>query len=775
MIPLRSFVFLNGFFFVLLSARTVVSRVVNKDNLDGVVETQDDSNLSKVPFRLEETYTSDFLSHPFNGTWTSETTILYMSETVGEILQFDVVKQQSSVIIDVSIFDDYLVESYLLSPTGRFLLIGYDLQKGFRYSTFMRYIIYDIELGQYDKIGDGMHIALVKWAPLTDDLIYILDNDIYYKRFSNNGFNDVQRVTDDGIAGIIYNGVADWVYEEEVLHGSSAIWFSPNGNRLAYATFDDRKVHEILYLHYGEPGSLGDQYPTEVKIKYPKAGTPNPVVSLTLVDLHDPTLNKIDLEAPIDIVGTDNVLTNVQWKDFNTVIATWSNRVQNETEIVWYNTYGETVKTFHVAESEGWVDIKNLFFYNGSVYMRKLQQSGTKAGRFHHVTRYEEVGSTLIQKDLTPGAIEVQDIRAIDHFNGRIYYLASGPGEPSQRNLYSVPADGSKEPTCISCNVLTPEGNACKYADVSFSPLRSYYVLICQGPDPTIIDIFNSNHRKVYSWENNLLLRRKLARRELPIVKDLYVRANGYDSKVRLFLPHNFDESKSYPMLVNVYAGPNTAKINDAASYSYQSYMATNRSVIYAYIDGRGSSNKGSKMLFEIYRNLGTVEVEDQITVTRKLQEMYPWIDSKRTGIWGWSYGGFSTAMVLAKDTDSVFKCGISVAPVSSWIYYDSVYTERFMGLPTPEDNLKGYNETDISRRVEGIRGKKFMLIHGTGDDNVHYQQSLALAKSLEESDILFEQITYTDEAHALYHVLPHLYHSMDRFWSECFSWSNAH
>lgn len=199
----------------------------------------------------------------------------------------------------------------------------------------------------------------------------------------------------------------------------------------------------------------------------------------------------------------------------------------------------------------------------------------------------------------------------------------------------------------------------------------------------------------------------------------------------------------------------------------------------------------------------------------RILQNQYKWIDANRTGLWGWSYGGFTTGMVLAQDATSVFKCGISVAPVTSWIYYgnwkekkngsvfsnditfsiatmissdwwqpcllsivvrfvtDSIYTERYMGLPIVEDNLIGYERTDISRRSEGIRGKKYMLIHGTADDNVHYQQAMALTKSLEHNDILFEQVTYTDETHDLKNVFPHLYHTMDKFWGECFGWDN--
>lgn len=631
----------------------------------------------------------------------------------------------------------------------------------------MKYVIYDLQQRKYDSIENGAYLSLARWAPLSDDLLYIRDNDIYYRRFLRNA----QRVTNNGVDGVIYNGIPDWVYEEEVLHEASAVWFSPDGSRLVYATFDDTNVKDISYFHYGEPGSLEDQYPTEIKLKYPKPGTPNPVVSLTLVYLNDPMLPKIDLKAPIEAIGSDNVMANVAWDNLNEIAATWMNRVQNRARVVWYNLKGEIVKALDLVEEEGWLELKSLAFYEGSVFLRKLQPSGTPAGRFHHLTRYDDLnGERPTETDLTPGPSEVEVILGIDNANNRIYYLGSAPGQPSHRNLYSVPVDGSEEPTCISCEVLTPEGNRCSYTDVVFSPLKSHYVLTCFGPDPAFVSIFNSEHQRVFQWQDNLHVRRRLAGRILPNVKNLSVRVNGYDCRVRLVLPYEFDETKSYPMLVNVYAGPNTAQISEIFRVDYSMYMTTNRSVIYAFIDGRGSSNVGSKMLFEIYRKIGTVEIDDQISVTRYLQNTYPWIDSNRTGIWGWSYGGFAAAMVLAKDTASTFKCAVSVAPVSSWIYYDSIYTERFMGLPTEEDNLRGYNETDVSRRIEGIRGKKYLLVHGTGDDNVHYQQSLALAKALEVADILFQQITYTDEAHALFGVLPHLYHTMDRFWSECFN-----
>ncbi|XP_029160277.1 venom dipeptidyl peptidase 4-like, partial [Nylanderia fulva] len=391
------------------------------------------------------------------------------------------------------------------------------------------------------------------------------------------------------------------------------------------------------------------------------------------------------------------------------------------------------------------------------------------------IVRYKyEGGQFVASVDLTPGPSEVHAILAVDSRRGKVYYLGTAPGEPTQRNLYSVPLDASQKPTCISCELLTPEGNKCTYASASFSSLRSYYALTCSGPDPSTVIINDENHQPVLTWNCNPSIRKLLSRRLMPQQRDFNVTVNGYDSRVRLLLPPDFDENKSYPLLVYIYGGPNTARIIDSAKYEYEYYLTTNKRIIYAWVDARGSAFKGSKMLFEIYRNLGTVEIEDTIAVVAALLKQHKWIDAKKTGIWGWSYGGFSSSMVLATDTASVFKCAISVAPVTSWIYYDSIYTERFMGLPTPEDNLAGYNRTDITRQVEGMRGKKYMLIHGSGDDNVHYQQAMALAKSLEYNDIMFEQITYTDEAHSLEHVSAHLYHTMDKFWNNCFGSRHA-
>lgn len=727
---------------------------------------------TKVPFKLEETYDQSFRANTFNGTWRSGTDILY-SDLAGDVRVLDVTTGTSAVLLDSIVAADYDEPSVSFSVNNSFVLIGYDFISGFRYSTQQRCVVYNTRTRAYRKVANGDHIPLAKWSPTKNALIYVYENDIYYEVFDDGG-SEVRRITNTGVPDQIYNGIPDWIYEEEILASASALTFSPDGRHLAYATFNDTNVRDMAIPVYGQPGSLKDQYPKEIKIRYPKAGSPNPIVSLSVIDLDDRSSKSISLKAPIDNVGVDNVLYTWNWRGEGQVVATWTNRVQNVAQTVLYDTNGNAKNILQQQEAFGWLRIQPPVYHNQYVIVAKLQDSRTRAGRFQHVTRFHyKDGRLNNETDLMPGTSEVISILAVDHARGRLYYLAVDLESTSRRHVYSVKLEGSEPPVCLSCNVTTPEGNRCTYAHAYFSTDASNYALICSGPDPVYITIWNADHKRLYIWEDNQELRQKVATRKQPLLKNLYVDVNGYQSRVKLSLPPDFDEKKSYPLLINVYAGPNTVRITDEATYGFDSYIVTNRSVIYGRIDGRGSAYKGSKMLFEIYRKLGTVEIEDQIAVTKTLQETYSWIDANRTAIWGWSYGGFATAMVLATDTDSVFKCGISVAPVTSWIYYDSLYTERYMGLPIPEDNLSGYNQTDVTRRVEGIRGKKYMLIHGTGDDNVHYQQAMALNKALVEKDIVFEEQSYTDEKHALSRVSPHLYHTMDRFWANCLGYSH--
>ncbi|XP_020277836.1 venom dipeptidyl peptidase 4 isoform X2 [Pseudomyrmex gracilis] len=743
------------------------SRSVSSINDNSTVNDE----IKKDPFTLEDIYRRAFYAYGFNGTWISDHEIMVASFLTSSVTVYNVKTGKTTLLFDGTGLPGFMLSTVFFSADKRYICFGLDSKQVFRHSTLARYTVYDTKSRVFTKIAKSAPISLALWSPTGNDLVYVHNRDIYHIKF-NDDQNVLRRVTTSGESKDIYNGIPDWVYEEEVLSSATAMWYSPDGRHLAFATFNDTVVKDITYFHYGEPGSLNDQYPTSVKIKYPKVGTSNPIATVSIIDLTDPSSKPIVLAAPVDAIGSDNVLFTVNWWNATRVLVTWANRVQTKSQLIMYDTQGAGNPILKDEETEGWLQPNRPVIAGGgyALLLRRVD-SGSSAGRFRHIIRYEYNNNEFVSPvDLTPDPSEVHIVVAVDSLRNRVYYLATAPGKPGQRNLYSVPLDASQKPTCISCEMLTPEGNKCTYASAVFSKFRSYYTLSCFGPDPTTVTIYDSNHQSILTWRNNAALRKSLSGRLMPQQRDFNVTVNGYDCTVRLMLPHDFDESKSYPMLLYVYAGPNTVRITEAVRYDLEYYMTTNKRVIYAWIDGRGSAFKGSKMLFEIYRKMGTVEIEDTIAVTAALQKQYKWIDANRTGIWGWSYGGFTTAMTLATDAASVFKCGISVAPVTSWIYYDSIYTERFMGLPTYEDNLAGYDRTDISRRAGGIRGKKFMLIHGTADDNVHYQQAMALAKSLEYDDILFEQVTYTDETHDLRHVYAHLYHTMDKFWGECFA-----
>lgn len=247
---------------------------------------------------------------------------------------------------------------------------------------------------------------------------------------------------------------------------------------------------------------------------------------------------------------------------------------------------------------------------------------------------------------------------------------------------------------------------------------------------------------------------------------------DGFDAKIRLSFPWEInpeETTEKYPMIVHVSGDPDSCVVFDSYTIGFREYLVTNRKFVYAEIDGRGSNFKGNDMHYTISGRLGTIEIADFISVTKALQLTYPFIDAENTGIWGLGYGGYSTAMVLARDVKHIFKAGISVAPITSWYNYNQVYTERFMKMPTNDSNLQAYIDSDVTRIVEGIRGHKFLLIHGNADDNVPYQHSMLLSRALQKAEISFEQMSYPDEGHDFTGVFSHFLKTMDYFWQRHF------
>ncbi|GFT17122.1 venom dipeptidyl peptidase 4 [Nephila pilipes] len=258
----------------------------------------------------------------------------------------------------------------------------------------------------------------------------------------------------------------------------------------------------------------------------------------------------------------------------------------------------------------------------------------------------------------------------------------------------------------------------------------------------------------------------------MPQIRTFHVPVkSGYKAQVRLLLPPDLagNEASLYPLVLYVDGSPGSQLVTDEFKIHWGTYLSGRRNQIYAWIDGRGSGNQGDKMMHEIYYHLGTAEVQDQIDVIRYLRDNLPFIHPTHIAIWGQSYGGFVAASALAAE-DTVFKCAVAITPVTDWIYYSSTYTERYMGTPLPQDNLKGYERSSLIRKAHKFKGKKILLIHGTADVSVHIQHSTMFMKALTEEGVLFQTQIYTDENHFLKNVCRHMYRTMEDFFTKCFT-----
>ncbi|XP_018575079.1 venom dipeptidyl peptidase 4-like, partial [Anoplophora glabripennis] len=334
---------------------------------------------------------------------------------------------------------------------------------------------------------------------------------------------------------------------------------------------------------------------------------------------------------------------------------------------------------------------------------------------------------------------------------------------PPPRRKKKQKQKSNEEPPCLYHNAI-----------FSGSWSASYYVLECLGPGIPTTSLYKTAmpKPKLLMWlQNNTKLRERVAKMAMPQIKTFPVQiSGGYQAHVRLHLPPGLreDEITRYPLVVQVYGGPGSQLVTERWRIDWNTYLSGHKDFIIAQIDGRGSGGQGHQLLHKVYYKLGSVEVADQLEVTEYLRDTQHFIDKRRVAVWGWSYGGFVAALALASPK-SVFQCAIAVAPVTNWKLYDSAYTERYMGLPNVTDNYKGYEEADVSKKAHQLKDKMFYLIHGSADDNVHLQQSMALVKSLTEAGTLFRQQIYPDESHNLSGVKKHLYKSMGQFLDDCF------
>ncbi|XP_041057708.1 dipeptidyl peptidase 4 isoform X2 [Carcharodon carcharias] len=712
-------------------------------------------------FQLDDYLSGNFRYKSYTLKWISDNEYLHKNKD-GNVIRYNVETQESINFIPNTTFDEVGAGYYVVSADEKFVLLESNYSKLWRHSFTASYSIYDLNSREFvTSTSLPQEIQYIAWAPVGHALVYVWNNNIYFK---TNPTSQVVNVTDNGEKNKIYNGIPDWIYEEEMLSSNNAIWWSPNGRFFAYAEFNDTQVPLIEYSFYGD-----GQYPETIKVPYPKAGAEAPTVKVFIVDIKNQKPQK--LSAPEEFSSSEYYLSSIKWVTDERISVQWIERRQNHSilTICDLNTSNiwSCLKDHQFAEmsSTGWIgvfQVSDPFFEPKNFSFYKVFSDNNGYKHIHKVA-----GIPLKEKAITNGEWEVISIVTLT--KDTLYYISNEYEHyPGRRNLYKIKiGPGSQERQCITCQLMKER---CQYYSAQFSKNGSFYMLSCSGPGMPIFALYNAtNDEVIKTLEDNKELEKDLQNIQMPSKILETIELDGTHYWFQMILPPHFDQSKKYPLLIDVYGGPGSQKADARFSTNWATFLASTEGIVVASFDGRGSGYQGDKIMHAIYRRLGTYEVEDQIRATRKFIEM-GFIDETKIAIWGWSYGGYVTSMVLGAGSKT-FKCGIAVAPVSNWTYYDSMYTERYMGYPTENDNLQFYKNSTVMERAENFSSVDYLLIHGTADDNVHFQQAAQISKALVDKEVDFQAMWYTDKDHGLTgSAYSHLYIHMSHFLKQCFN-----
>ncbi|XP_063789705.1 dipeptidyl peptidase 4-like isoform X2 [Pseudophryne corroboree] len=674
------------------------------------------------------------------------------------VIIYNVDTDDARTIISNTTISNSTAFFYELSADRRYATLQYNYEKVWRHSYKASYRILNVDNQTLVTVNLPDSIQYITWSPVSHKLVYVWENNIYIK---NAPEEESVRITLNGEENKIYNGIPDWVYEEEMFSSNHALWLSPNEKFLAYAEFNDTDVPVIEYTFYGEESQ---QYPQTIHIPYPKAGTKNPTVKLFVINIESlTTISPKEIMPPMDIRSGDYYLNDMTWAKDEKFAVQWLRRIQNVSVLTHCDYMDDTttwdctlVPAQYEYSTTGWVGN----FQPSSPYFvspTKFYKIMSDRNGYKHIF-YNSLGVHI-----TSGEFEVTSISKITE---RHLYYISNEGSPSKRHLYKLQFDYPHTLKCITCD-LRPE--RCQHYSAYFSKNATYYALNCNGPEIPIYTLMrSSDDKEIKIFESNVELKLLLEDIQLPTKEREVISLHGFNLSYMLILPPHFDKSKKYPLLIDVYGGPCSQKVDQYFRLNWATYLASTEKIIVASFDGRGSGYQGDKIMHQLYRKLGTVEVEDQIAAARHFISL-GFVDDTRIAIWGWSYGGYVSSMVLGSGS-GVFKCGIAVAPVASWHYYDSIYTERYMSLPTPDDNLQNYQSSTVMSRAEKFKDVGYLLIHGTADDNVHFQQAAQISKALVDAQVDFETMWYTDKDHGIGGLANrHIYTHMSHYLKQCF------
>jgi dipeptidyl-peptidase 4 len=596
----------------------------------------------------------------------------------------------------------------------------------YRRSSKANLYLYDMATRKTIRLNEGK-VLHATFSPDGTKVAYVKDNNLYLYDIATASS---KAITTDGKWNFIINGNCDWVYEEE-FEFSQAYQWSPKGTYIAYYRFDESNVKEYNLTIYD------NQYNKDYRYKYPKAGDDNSKVEIHIYNV----ATGEDVKAQYE--QGDIYIPRIKWtQDDNSLVVFWMNRHQDNLKLLLTSAKTGMASQLYEEKNKYYIEINDdwWFLKDGKNFLFTSEMNG-----FRHLYLYSLDGKTKTQ--LTKGNFEITDVNGVDEKNKIIYYTIAWP-TPMDRAVFATDFSGKKPQ-----QLATGSGwHRIVFNDV-FTQFYDYFSDLNTPQTVRLYDIAKNKKKEmtvkqVKVVNDNSKLRSKME--EYALGKAEFIRvpnSKGDTLNGWMLKPINFEANKKYPVLFCNYGGPGSQQVaNRFGTVSFWQQMLAEKGYIVVSVDNTGTGFRGEDFKKKTYLQLGKLEIEDQIDAAKYLGTL-SYVDKDNIGHWGWSYGGFMSSLAITKGAD-VFKAAIAVAPVTSWRFYDNIYTERYMR--TPQENQKGYDDNSPLNFVDKIKGK-FLIIHGTADDNVHFQNSVEMVEAMVQKNINFESAYYPNKNHGIF------------------------
>lgn len=630
--------------------------------------------------------------------------------------------QKTATIIDTKDHKGMpAIDSYTFDSNEKMLLLACNSTPIYRRSSTADYYLYDISKKELSQLFD-FQIQEPVFSPDGTKIAFARENNLYVYDIASK---TTTQITTDGKKNAIINGICDWVYEEEFEFVRAFDW-SKDSKKIAYIRFDESQVPEFSMNIFSQ-----QLYPANQTFKYPKAGEKNSEVSLHIFDVTLKNSKTVNLSN-----YSDFYIARIQWtNDANVLSAQVLNRHQDNLDLLFIDGNSAAKKVVLNEKDKAYVSVtNNLTFLKDNSFIWTSEKDG-----FNHIYYYDKTGQ--LKNQVTKGNWEVTAFYGLDEKTNTVFYQSTENGSIN-RGVYKIGLKGNNK-AALSADLGTNEA--------TFSPNFDYYIRTfssaTQATTYTLNEAKSGKELKII--QNNASLTSRLKEYNLP-AKEFFVlkTEKGNELNAWIIKPKDFDASKKYPVFMTQYSGPGSQQVANKWNSldDYWCLMLSQQGYIIVCVDGRGTGYKGAEFKKVTQLQLGKYEVEDQIDAAKVIGN-YPYVDKSRIGIFGWSYGGFMASNCILKG-DAVFKLAIAVAPVTNWRFYDSVYTERYMH--TPQENASGYDDNSPINFANRLKGK-YLLIHGSADDNVHVQNSMEMMNALIQANKQFDSQIYPDCNHGIY------------------------